>query len=204
MPVHTVLRRYFVHSSAWFSVGGSHRLSIYDERWLSWSAWTLCFPPLGQWLQFFVGGVERPASNIIPGKRRKYMISRSTTWKPYNRLGHSSDIVPILSSTSTTVAKHYHDWVYILGYFRWEPLARYASYEWRKTTWEIRLESWWWDLGWRKALSNVWTFLFFLNPKLISCISSYDELVNEYQVTYLAGGAAQNAARGAADRKSVV
>ena len=39
---------------------------------------------------------------------------------------------------------------------------------------------------------------FFLNPKLISCVSSYDELVNEYQVTYLAGGAAQNAARGAA------
>ena len=38
----------------------------------------------------------------------------------------------------------------------------------------------------------------FLNLKLISCISSYDELVNEYRVTYLAGGAAQNAARGAA------
>jgi hypothetical protein len=41
-------------------------------------------------------------------------------------------------------------------------------------------------------------FFFFLNPKLISCFSSYDELINEYQVTYLAGGAAQNAARGAA------
>ena len=38
-------------------------------------------------------------------------------------------------------------------------------------------------------------FLFFGNR---SCISSYDELVNEYQVIYLAGGAAQNAARGAA------
>ena len=44
-------------------------------------------------------------------------------------------------------------------------------------------------------------FLFLLKPKLISCISSYDELVNEYQVTYLAGGAAQNAARGAAVNK---
>ena len=41
-------------------------------------------------------------------------------------------------------------------------------------------------------------FLLRLNLKLISCISSYDELVNEYQVTYLSGGAAQNAARGAA------
>ena len=32
----------------------------------------------------------------------------------------------------------------------------------------------------------------------MSCISRYDESVNECQVTYLAGGAAQNAARGAA------
>ena len=46
-------------------------------------------------------------------------------------------------------------------------------------------------------------FLFLLYPKLISCISSYDELANEYQVTYLAGGAAQNAARGAAVSKGI-
>jgi len=38
-----------------------------------------------------------------------------------------------------------------------------------------------------------------LTVKLIPCFHrSYDELVNEHQVTYLAGGAAQNAARGAA------
>ena len=29
-------------------------------------------------------------------------------------------------------------------------------------------------------------------------VSSYDEVVKDYKVTYLAGGAAQNAARGAA------
>ena len=49
-----------------------------------------------------------------------------------------------------------------------------------------------------KHLAMYVSFLSFLNPKLISCNSSYGELVNEYRVTFLAGGAAQNAARGAA------
>ena len=54
-----------------------------------------------------------------------------------------------------------------------------------------------------KHLAMYEPFHFYLNPKLISCISSYDELVNEYQVTYLAGGAAQNAARGAAVSRGI-
>ena len=54
-----------------------------------------------------------------------------------------------------------------------------------------------------KHIAMYGPFLFFLNPKLISCISSYDELVNEYRVAYLAGGAAQNAARGAAVSRGI-
>ena len=49
--------------------------------------------------------------------------------------------IPTASSFATSAAKHNHDRVYILDHFRREPLARYASYEWRKTTREVRLES---------------------------------------------------------------
>ena len=50
----------------------------------------------------------------------------------------------------------------------------------------------------RKSMRECTINFFFFSWLLITCISSYDELVNEHQVTYLAGGAAQNAARGAA------
>jgi len=84
-------------------------------------------------------------------------------------------------------------------FFSWGTLARYASFEWRKTAGEIRLKADNAILAEEKhigmyALAHCFSSF---ESKFIPP-SSYDELVNEYQVTYLAGGAAQNAARGAA------
>lgn len=40
--------------------------------------------------------------------------------------------------------------------------------------------------------------LFQLNPAFNVFLDSYDEIVKDYKITYVAGGASQNAARGAA------
>ena len=67
---------------------------------------------------------------------------------------------------------------------------------WRNTVWKRMMRSW---LGRSMLECKIWFYFFWLFLPLIPYIVwSYEELAKDYEVTYVAGGAAQNAARGAA------